>query len=92
MAGTTYVLKIVTIGPEADGAVLQLEGQIIGPWVDELQRTCDRLLAARPITLDLTHVSFVERRGVELLRALGTRGVPLLHCSPFVAEQLKVQT
>jgi STAS domain len=85
------MLKIVTIGPEANGAVLRLEGQIIGPWVDELRRTCDRLLGASPIVLDLSHVSFVERRGVELLRALGTRGVSLLHCSPFVAEQLKVQ-
>jgi len=73
------VLKIVTIGPEANGTVLQLEGQIIGPWVDELQHTCDRLLTVSPITLDLAHVSFV------------TRGVPLLHCSPFVAEQLRVQ-
>ena len=85
------MLKIVTIGPEADGAVLRLEGQIIGPWIDELQRTCDRLLTVSPITLDLSHVSFVERRGVELLRSLGIRGVPLLHCSPFVTEQLKVQ-
>ena len=85
------MLKIVTIGPEANGAVLRLEGQIIGPWVDELRRTCDRLLTVSPITLDLSHVSFVERRGVELLRSLGTRGVLLLHCSPFVAEQLKVQ-
>ena len=91
------MLKIVTIGPEANGtleangAVLRLEGQIIGPWVDELQRTCNRLRTVSPIALDLSHVSFVERRGVELLRSLGTRGVPLLHCSPFVAEQLKVQ-
>ena len=38
------MLKIVTIGPEANGAVIQLEGQIIGPWVDELQRTCDLLV------------------------------------------------
>jgi hypothetical protein len=92
----TSVLKIVMLETEPNGAggggdaVLRLEGQIIGPWVDELQRTCDRLLAVRAIVLDLSHVSFVERRGVELLRGLGTRGVPLLHCSPFVAEQLKV--
>jgi hypothetical protein len=83
------VLKIVLLEPAANGALLRLEGQIIGPWVDELERTCDRLLATRPVTLDLTDVSFVERRGVHLLRTLGTRGVPLLHCSPFVAEQLK---
>jgi hypothetical protein len=85
------VLKIVTIGSEVNGTVLRLEGQIIGPWVDVLQRTCDRLLGASPLALDLSDVSFVERRGVELLRSLGTRGVPLLRCSPFVAEQLKGQ-
>jgi len=85
------VLKIVTLGPAADGTVLRLEGQIIGPWVDELRRTCDRLLPATAVTLDLADVSFVERRGVELLRTLGGRGVPLLHCSAFVTEQLKGQ-
>jgi anti-anti-sigma regulatory factor len=83
------VLKIVTIEPESSEALLQLEGQVVGPWVDELQRTCERLLAARAVVLDLSGVSFVERRGVELLRALGARGVPLVRCTPFVAEQLK---
>lgn len=84
------MLKIVTIGSEAHRATVQLEGQIIGPWVDELERTCDRLLLDGPIALDLAHVSFVERRGVELLRSLGARGVPLLYCSTFVTEQLKI--
>jgi hypothetical protein len=86
------VLKIVTTEPPAGGAVLHLEGQIIGPWVEELRRTCEDLLPNGSLALDLSHVSFVERRGVELLRALGTRGVPLRHCSAFVAEQLKVST
>jgi anti-anti-sigma regulatory factor len=84
------MLKIVPIESASDGVVLRLEGQIVGPWVDELQRTCEQLLAAGSIVLDLSHVSFVERRGAELLRSLGRRGVPLLYCSPFVAEQLKV--
>ena len=83
------MLKIVTIEQEASQAVLRLEGQVIGPWIDELRRACDDLLASRGIALDLAQVSFVERRGVELLRALSARGVPLLRCSPFVAEQLK---
>ncbi|HEX9818558.1 MAG TPA: STAS domain-containing protein [Methylomirabilota bacterium] len=85
------MLKIVTLAPAAGDAVLRLEGQIIGPWVDELRRTCDRLLSTTTVTLDLSDVSFVERRGVELLRTLGSRGVPLLHCSAFVTEQMKVQ-
>lgn len=86
------MLKIVATEPPTGGAVLRLEGQIIGPWVEELRRTCDGLLDRGAVSLDLSHVSFVERRGVELLRALGIRGVPLLHCSPFVAEQLKAST
>ena len=85
------MLKIVMLEPAAGDTVLHLEGQIIGPWVDELRRACDRLLPTTAVRLDLSDVSFVERRGVELLRALGTRGVPLLHCSAFVTEQLKVQ-
>lgn len=84
------MLKIVARESAETSSVLQLEGQIIGPWVDELRRACDALLPTQRVTLDLTEVSFVERRGVELLRALGARGVPLLHCSAFVAEQLKV--
>jgi hypothetical protein len=84
------MLRIVTIEPAEGRAVLQLEGQIIGPWIDELERTCGAL-AGRALTLDLTSVSFVERRGVQLLRSLDARGVPLLHCSPFVAEQLRAQ-
>lgn len=86
------MLKIVIAEPPARGRVLHLEGQIIGPWVEELRRTCDGLLENGGITLDLSNVSFVERRGVELLHSLGARGVPLLHCSAFVAEQLKVST
>jgi hypothetical protein len=90
------VLKIVMVETEArvdtgrDDMVLRLEGQIIGPWVEELQRTCHWLRAGRAIALDLADVSFVERRGIELLRELRGRGVPLLNCTPFVAEQLKV--
>ena len=86
------MLKIVAIEPPAGGALLRLEGQIIGPWVEELRRTCDGLLDTGAVALDLSQVSFVERRGVELLRSLGTRGVSLLRCSPFVTEQLKAST
>ena len=84
------MLKIVTSKPAAGRAVLQLEGQLIGPWVDELERACGALPSG-DVAVDLAHVSFVERRGVELLRALAARGVPLLRCSAFVAEQLKAR-
>ena len=81
------MLKILTSESGPGRTVLSLEGQILGPWVDELARACQRLPAAA--VLDLAEVTFVERRGVELLRALEARGVTLMHCTPFVAELLK---
>jgi anti-anti-sigma regulatory factor len=84
------MLKIVALEPADGRVVLRLEGQIVGPWVDEVERACGEV-STRALCLDLSQVSFVERRGAELLRALGNRGIPLLHCSPFVSEQLRAQ-
>lgn len=71
-------------------AALRLEGQVSGPWVDELRRVCERLLAVHDsLSLDLNAVTFVDGHGVALCRSLQAQHVALLHCSPFVAEQLK---
>jgi hypothetical protein len=69
---------------------LSLEGQVVGPWVGELERVCEPILASgRGLSLDLSNVSFLSREGVRLLWTLRGRQVALLHCSGFVAEQLK---
>lgn len=74
-------------GPQA--LTLQLEGQVIGPWVDELRRSCEAVLARGAwLTLDLTGVSFVDRNGIELLLGLRRQQVALRNCSGFVKEQL----
>ena len=69
---------------------LRLEGQVIGPWVEELARTCQRILKqGSRLSLDLTHVSFFDREGLILCRRLAERQVSLKNPSAFVAEQLK---
>ena len=84
------MLKIVLVENSSDPAILSLEGQIIGPWVDELERVCAPMLASgRGLGLDLSNVSFLSREGVRLLWTLRDRQVALLRCSGFVAEQLK---
>jgi hypothetical protein len=84
------MLKIVPVATRNGTAILRLEGRLIGPWVDELWRSCSEVLATGAgLTLDFAEVSFVDRKGVELLRSLTTRRVALSNCSPFVAEQLK---
>ena len=65
------------------GTVLHLEGQIVGPWVDELAKTCHRF---QPVALDVTEVTFADRAGLALLKDLRIRMNGL---SPFMEEQLK---
>jgi anti-anti-sigma regulatory factor len=75
---------------ESRRRVLRLEGRVVGPWVEELRRSCDWALAAAPgLTLDLAGVTFADRTGVALLRSLRGRGVALANCSAFLAAQLK---
>jgi ABC-type transporter Mla MlaB component len=71
---------------EANGsgpAMLRLEGRLADRWVDEFARVVS---AAEPglVSIDLSDVSFVDARGVELLQQLGRRGVGLVGGSPFV--------
>ena len=71
-------------------ATLHLEGHLVGPWVEELQLSCDQVLReSKRLTLDLTAVSFVDRDGLVLLRKLKRCEVAITNCSAFVAHQLK---
>ena len=83
------MLKIELI-ESGDTPTLRLEGRVIGPWVEELRRSCEPALATGArLSVDLSDVSFVDRDGVELFRSLRKRQVMLLNCSGFVAEQLR---
>ena len=84
------MLKIVCGETERNGITLKLEGNVIGPWVQEVKRESERALACGAIlTLDLSGVSYVDREGLELLRTLQDRQAMFLNTSAFVAEQLK---
>jgi anti-anti-sigma regulatory factor len=84
------VLRIVALETPGDGAILSLEGRVIGPWVGELSQSCERILATgTTLTLDLAEVAFVERDGARLLKHLVDSGVTVVNCPAFVSEQLK---
>jgi hypothetical protein len=84
------MLRIVLLETAGDGAMLSLEGRVIGPWVDELRQSCERILASgATLTLDLAEIAFLERDGVRLLKDLVDGGVAVVNCPAFVTEQLK---
>ena len=67
--------------------VLVLEGQIVAEWVELLEAECLELLGTeRKLFLDLADVSFLDQRGVLLLRKLAARSVTLINCPPLMDE------
>ena len=74
--------------------LLRLEGQVTGPWVEELRRVCAEVLGnnghgGNHLVLDLAGMSFLDADGVSLFRELAARRVLFTNRSAFIAEQLK---
>jgi len=67
--------------------ILVLEGQIVAEWVELLEAECLTLLQVdQNVLLDLSRVSYLDRRAARLLRDLAARSVQLINCPPLVAE------
>lgn len=52
---------------------MELEGRVVGPWVDELDRAWHSLAArptSRELCIDIRNVAFVDARGKEVLRRI----------------------
>ena len=87
------MLRISIIHRADEGIQFQLEGRLIGPWVEELRRLSDQALSQqKTVSLDLQKVWFVDLQGVDLLRYLAKKQVTQINCSPFVSQQLKEAT
>ena len=81
------MLKIEVGEAQREQVTVRLEGRLVGPWVDEVRRTCEPFLGdGSRLTVDFSQVSFVE--GVALCRRLRQRRASLRNCSPFVKEQI----
>jgi anti-anti-sigma regulatory factor len=84
------VLKILITESAGELALLQLDGQVSGRWVELLQLTCESYLQkGASLTLDLGNVSFSDRCGIALLKNLAHRRVAILNALPFIAEQIR---
>lgn len=78
---------------QAGAIFLRLEGQVTGPWVEELRRVCTESLGnnghTRDLVIDLAGVSFLDVDGIALFHELAARRVLFTNGSSFVAEQLR---
>ena len=84
------MLKISIISESDQAIQFQLEGNLAGPWVEELRSLSNEALSQqKTVSLDLKKVRFVDPHGVTLLHDLSRRQVSQVNCSPFVSQQLK---
>ena len=63
----------ITIQDDPKVVTMRLEGKIVGPWVEELNRSWQALMPAlnsRPFCIDLREVAFVDDQGKQLLHEM----------------------
>jgi len=83
------MLRITSMRVNGSPVTLKLEGKIFAEWVDLLEREClSRVARQEQVILDMSGVTFLDNRGVELLRSLPARCISLVNCSDFVVELL----
>jgi anti-anti-sigma regulatory factor len=65
---------------EANAVVLRLEGQLIGPWVEDVEqcwRNVFATLGERSVQVDLSSVNFMDAAGGALLNRMHDAGFRL---------------
>jgi hypothetical protein len=76
---TSDMLRITNMAP----GQFALTGRLVEGWVDELARVVDGV-DSPTVHLDLRDVTYVDRRGVLLLRQLSSGGALVHNASVFV--------
>lgn len=67
----------ITIEEKGKAVVLRLEGQLIGPWVADVEQCCKNVFATlgdRTVQVDLSAVSFLDDEGGALLHRMHSAG------------------
>ena len=83
------MLKITRRSGRGQVPTVQLEGEVLGPWVGAVRDACaKRGRRSRRLRLDLAAVSYADAAGTQLLRDLLREGVEVVACSSFLTELL----
>lgn len=82
----------IEIRETGDQLVLQVEGRVAGAFVPELENCWRRARSNQPgrqISVDLKHVTCVDRAGKQLLQLMYRDGVPFLRAGLALQDILE---
>jgi anti-anti-sigma regulatory factor len=85
------VLKITIVETPTDRRWI-LQGRLVGPWVNELRTTWKRAHRSqdtRACIIDLNDVTFIDKSGERLLRAMSKKGAQLIAGGMYVKHVLQ---
>lgn len=84
------MLKITQIAEDDMSMTLKLEGQIVGRWVNELEKECKKYMGKRSkLILDLSGATCVDDQGIKMLSAMVGDQVKLIRCSLLLSGLLE---
>jgi anti-anti-sigma regulatory factor len=83
-------LRITRIEDTGAGLVtLRVEGRVVAEAVGVLERECWRSLEAAPkVLVDFSGVTFIDGRGVDMLKRISGQRLRVVNCSVFVEHLL----
>lgn len=65
------MFRITPMSEDGQTVHLKVEGRVVGDWVPELDQVCGSCLSQnKKVVLDFTEVTFMDRRGVNVLKGL----------------------
>lgn len=71
------MLKITTYD-NGNRTVLELDGKLVGPWVNELERVWHQAKLAGAVYMVLKELGFIDESGKELLARISHSGAALI--------------
>ena len=81
----------ITIEEKQNAVVLRLEGQLIGPWVADVEQCWRNVFATRGqhlVQVDLSAVHFVDTAGGALLNRMHDAGFRLAGGGPMLPRDI----
>jgi hypothetical protein len=82
----------ITIQPTWDGTTFKLDGKVVGPWVQNLERLWQHArenALHRTVRVDLTSVLLVDRDGKRVLKWMHEDGVELMGKDSFTKSVIE---
>ena len=84
------MLRITEVFKDDKSIGLKLEGQLVGTWTPELERIClyHRDEENKTIALDFSDVTFIDKKGVKMLKKIKDERIKIINCPLFIRSLL----